>query len=190
MPPMLEVKLDPAQLEKLGNLIGAAGKNAPAALARAINHTGDKAKTAMTQALTVQTGLKRKVIVKALKVSKASASTMTYTIRSAGGDIGLKYFGARETRSGVSAAPWGRRQIYAGTFMKGGRFPNRVAISKLNGQVMKRTGSGRAPIAKQRSGLFIPVEMVSGATAAAFDTVATRDLPDRLVHELMRIIGP
>ena len=190
MAAMLEVKLDPAQLEKLGNLIGAAGKGAPAALARAINHTGDKAKTAMTRALTVQTGLQRKVIVKALRVNKATAGSLSYTIRSAGGDIGLKYFGARETRAGVSAAPWGKRQVYVGAFLKGGRFPNRVALSKTNGQVMLRTGSGRTPIEKQKSGLFLPKEMVSGATALAFETIAERDLPDRLAHELARIIGP
>lgn len=189
MAAMLEVKLDPAQLEKLANLIGAAGKNAPAALASAINHTGDKAKTAMTQALTVQTGLQKKVIVKALRVTRAGAGSLTYTIRSAGGDVSLKYFGARETRAGVSAAPWGRRQVYTGTFIKGGRFPNRVALPKLNGQVMRRESGSKLPIAKAKSGLFIPNEMVTGATAVAFNEVAERDLPDRLAHELLRVIG-
>ena len=152
MAALLEVTLDPAALVRLGNLIGQAGKNAPAALARAINHTGDKAKTAMTAALTTQTGLKRGVIVRALRVTRASAGSPTYTIRSAGGDVSLKYFGARETRAGVSAAPWGHRQVYAGAFLKGGRFPGRVAIAKFNGQVMRREGSGRLPVTKQRSG--------------------------------------
>lgn len=188
MSALLEVKLDAAQFERLGNLIGRAGKDAPTALARAINHTGDKAKTAMTRALTVQTGLKRGVIVRALKVTRASSGSLTYRINSAGGDVSLKYFGARETRAGVSAAPWGHRQVYAGTFIKGGRFPNRVAIAKFNGQVMKRDGSGRLPVAKQKSGLFIPKEMVTGATAAAFQTTAESDLPDRLAHELLRVI--
>ena len=54
---------------------------------------------------------------------------------------------------------------------------------------MKRTGSSKLPIEKQKSGLYIPAEMVKGATAAAFRTVAERDLPDRLVHELLRVIG-
>ncbi len=189
MPPMLEVRIDEGKIAALGNLIAAAGKNAPTALARAINHTGDKAKTAMTSALTVQTGLKKTIIVKALKVTRATAGSQAYTIRSAGGDVSLKYFGARETRGGVSAAPWGKRQVYAGTFMKGGRFPNRVAAARLNSQVFKREGAGRTPIVKQKSGLFIPNEMVSGATAVAFDVVAQRDLPDRLAHELLRMIG-
>lgn len=189
MPALLEVKADAAQLQRIANLIGAAGKNAPAAIARAVNHTGDKARTQMTRALTVQTGLKRQTIVRALRVTRASQSSLSYGIRSAGGDVSLKYFGARETRAGVSAAPWGRRRVYAGTFLKGGRFPRRVAITKLHGQVMERTGAGRLPIAKQKSGLFIPQEMVTGATAAAFREVAERDLPDRLAHELLRVIG-
>ncbi len=189
MAALLEVKVDPAQLNRIGNLLGQAGANAPAAIARAVNHTGDKAKTRMVRTLTVQTGLKRGVIVRALHVTKASGKgALTYTIRSAGGNVSLRYFGARETRAGVSAAPWGHRQVFAGTFMKGGRFPNRVAL-RMNGQVMQRNGSSRMPIHSVKSGLYIPNEMVSGATAAAFREVAERDLPDRLVHELLRVFG-
>ncbi|GJE45316.1 hypothetical protein [Methylobacterium soli] len=50
------------------------------ALTRALNHTGDKARTQMTRALTAQTGLKRTVIVKALRVTRASPGVLTYTI--------------------------------------------------------------------------------------------------------------
>ena len=188
----LFVTLDASALERLGNLIGAAGKNAKPALARAINHTGDKAKTQMTRALTAQTGLKRRVIVKALRVNKASPGALTYTIKSAGGNVGLKYFGARETRSGVSAAPWNNRSIYPHTFMKAGWWPNRVVKSNWNGQVFERTGSKTANMdrfQKARSGLFIPEEMVKGATAEAFNSTAAADLPGRLEHELGRALG-
>ena len=189
MPPLLEVRIDPAQLERIANLIGAAGKNANAGIARAINHTGDKAKTQMIRTLTVQTGLQRKTIVKALHVTRASGGgSMSYAIRSAGGDVSLKYFGARETAAGVSAAPFGHRRIFAGSFMKGGRFPKRVPL-RMNGQVMQRDGGSRMPIHKVKSGLYIPNEMVSGATGAAFREVVERDLPDRLIHELMRALG-
>ncbi|UDL95492.1 phage tail protein [Lichenihabitans sp. PAMC28606] len=186
---LLEVKVDPAQLERLANMIGAIGKSAPAAIARAVNHTGDKARTQMIRTLTTQTGLKRAVIVKALHVTKASgAGSMAYTISSHGGDISLKYFGARETAKGVSAAPFGQRQVFAGTFMKGGRFPKRVPL-KLGGEVFQRDGASRLGIHKIKSGVYIPKEMVSGATAAAFRSVVESDLPDRLTHELLRAIG-
>ena len=186
---LLEVKLDASKIAALASVFSALGKSFPTAIASAINHTGDKAKTQMQRAMVTQTGLRRAVIVKALKVTRASAGSSTYTIRSSGGDISLKYFGARETAAGVSAAPRGVRQTYAGAFMKGGRFPNRVTVAKFNGQVFKRAGSARNPIVKQKSGVFIPEEMVSGESAASFQAVVDRDLPDRLQHELLRALG-
>ena len=189
----LSVTLDASALQRLGNQIGAAGAKAPLALARAINHTGAKARTQMTRALVPQTGLKRRVIVKALRESKASAGALTYTIRSHGGDVRLKYFGARETAKGVSAAPWSKRSIYPGTFMKAGWWPHRVVKGNWNGQVFSRAGSktksGMDRFNVERSGLLIPEEMVSGASAAAFNSMAARDLPARLEHELGRVLG-
>ena len=191
----LFVTLDASAIARLGNQIGAAGKNAPVALARAINHTGAKARTQMVRALVPQTGLKRKTIVKALRESKAGAGGLTYTIRSHGGNIRLKHFGARETRSGVSAAPWNQRSIWAHTFMKAGWWPNRVTKSNWNGQVFERIGSrGRTASGMHRfevvrSGLFIPDEMVQGASAEAFTSAVASDLPARLEHELGRVLG-
>lgn len=181
----LEVKISAAGLVKLETQIRAAGRKAPIAIMRAINHTGDKATTAMTRALTTQTGLKRQVIVRALKKARAAPGG-SYVIRSAGGDVSLKYFGARETRSGVSAMPHGARRVFAGTFIKGALFPNRVALNK-GGQVFARTGSKRLPIVVVKSGLFIPAEMVSGETAATFYAVVDAELPARLEHELGRL---
>ncbi|MGU3665820.1 hypothetical protein ACLBX9_16700 [Methylobacterium sp. A49B] len=197
----LFVTLDASALARLGNQIGAAGKGAPLALARAINHTGAKAKTQMVRALVPQTGLKRRTIVKALRENKASAGSLTYTIKSHGGNIRLKYFGARETRAGVSAAPWNVRSVWQGSFMKAGWWPHRVVKSNWNGQVFERAGSitGNMRAGSQtrrmdrftvvKSGLFIPDEMVQGASAAAFNSTAAADLPARLERELGRILG-
>jgi hypothetical protein len=190
---LLEVKADLSQLTRLANVLGAAGKNAPLAIARAVNHTGDKAKTQMIRTLTVQTGLKRQVIVRALKPHRATPDNPVYRIDSAGGNIALKYFGARETRAGVSAAPRGQRQTFAHTFMKAGWWPKRVEKRNWNNQVFIRAGgstkTGMDKFEKVKSGVFIPDEMVTGATADAFRTVAERDLPDRLAHELLRALG-
>ena len=192
--------LDTSAIARLGNQISAAGAKAPLALARAINHTGGKAKTQMVRELTKQTGLKRGVIFRALKPMNASAGSLTYTITSRGGNVSLKYFGARETRPGVSAAPWNRRQVYFGAFMKAGWWPKRVSKGNWHGQVFRRTGgvtknardgSSRKmdKFEKVRSGLFIPHEMVTGATAAAFHREVEASLPGRLSHELGRVLG-
>jgi hypothetical protein len=184
----LELKVDTADLRKFANLMAAAGGKVEIAIARAVNHTGDKVRTAMIRSLTGQSGLPRKTIVKALKRRMAwPKRSMSYTITARGGNVHLKFFKAREAGSGVSAAPWGQRRMFPGMFIKGGRPGARVALA-MGGQVMMRTGASRLPIASQRSGLFIPDEMVTGATEAAFDTVSRAELGDRIRHELLRVL--
>lgn len=194
---MIEVRIGAEDFARLGNMLAAAGPKARHAQRRAINRAGDMARTQMIRALTAQTGLKRAVIVRALRVSRAvhggaldgvGSGGLSYAIRSRGGDVSLKFFGARETRKGVSAAPFGKRRVFASTFIKGGRFPNRVAL-KMGGQVMARVGGARLPIQAQDSGVIIPEQMVEGATRAAFFSTVERVLPDRLAHELARILG-
>lgn len=184
---------DVSGLDRLGNAIGRLSDlQRDTALMRAVNHTGDKAKTAVIRALAAQTGLKQKVIRKAVRAKRAAGAghanmSLEYVMTTRGGDISLKFFAARETRAGVTAAPFGQRQLFAGTFIKGGRFPNRVTARGLNGHVYRREGAGRGPLEFMDSGVIIPAEMVKGATADAFRTVVERDLPPRVMHEIMRI---
>lgn len=185
---VIELKLDISQWEALGAKVQAAGKSAPKALTRAINHTGNKATTQMVRALAEQTGLKIKTTRKALRKKNASGAGGAFTITSRGGNIRLKFFKARETRKGVSAAPWNKRRTYAGVFMRGGHFPNRVDLG-MNGATVKRAGSARYPLKTVKSGLFIPTEMIKGASAAAFFNTAQRELPPRLMHELGFVLG-
>ena len=98
------------------------------------------------------------------------------------------FFGARETQKGVRAAPWNKRQVYPGTFMKGGLFPIRKGMVAV-GAVVRRAGKGRHPLRGIKSGLFIPTEMVTGSSEAAFYSTVESQLPDRLAHELYRVLG-
>lgn len=179
---MLEI--DAREIDNLAKLFKLAKERAPAAIGRAIKRTGDMTKTRMVRSLTKQTGLRREVIARALKAKPAG---VTYAIKSRGGNVHLKYFKARETRKGASAAPWNKRRVYAGTFIKGGRFPHRVALN-LGGQVYRRSGAGRLPITSQRSGLYIPKEMITGATGAEFLSAVRSILPQRLQHEIAAIL--
>jgi len=179
---------DISGLQRVQNAMGRLSSDEKyTALRRAINHTGDKARTVVIRELAGQTGLKQKVIRKAVKTRRANFSSLEYVMTTRGGDISLKFFAARETRKGVTAAPRGQRQLYAGAFMKGGRFPNRKTAKGLNGHVYRRTGSGRGPLEMVDSGVIIPAEMVTGATAQAFLDVANRELPPRVMHEIGRI---
>jgi hypothetical protein len=185
---LAHIRIDTKEIANVERVFREAGPKAPIVIARALNRTGDMTVTQVVRALTEQTGLKRKTIVKAVKKKRARVGALRYELKSRGGNVALKYFGARETRRGVSAAPWNARKVFPGTFMRGGRFPARVAL-KMGGHAFARTGASRLPIAKQKSGLFIPNEMVEGKTAEAFLRTVHAVLPARLQHELAVLLG-
>lgn len=174
------------EFERFASAIATLGSGRVAAIGnRAVNRAGDQSRTQVRRALTRQTGLKRVVIVKAVRATRSTAGTLTYSMRSEGGDVALRFFAARETRKGVSAAPFGQRRIFDGAFIKGGRFPTRVDIGR-GGHVFERAGAARLPIERQKSGVSIPAEMVRGATADVFTSTVERVLPQRLAHEISR----
>lgn len=183
----MELRYDFSRLLRISNALHAAGKAMPLVITRAVNHTGLKARTAMRKVLVPQTGLTYRTISRAVR-SRNSFNGSAFTIISRGGNIRLKFFKARETTKGVTAAPWNSRRLFAGTFMKGGRFPNRKTLN-MGGAVLKRKGRSRIPLEGQRSGLFIPEEMISGQSKTAFNSTVERELPGRLAHELYRVLG-
>lgn len=180
---------------------------------RAINETGRVGGTAAARALAVQTGLPGKTTLKAVRrnVTKSTPSTLSYVINGQGGDISLRYFKPRETRAGVSAAPRGIRQTFPGSFMKAGFWPKRTDKPGWNRQVfvrantdgysynavksnpfvksgqMKRERMG-TKFRKEKSGVYIPVEMLRGETAAVWDKTAER-LEPRVIHHVNRMTG-
>lgn len=177
-----------AGLKRMDNALGRlTNEQKGHVLRRAVNHTGDKARTVVTRTLSKQTGLPYRTIRKAIKVTRANYGSLDYVMTTRGGDISLKYFKPRETRKGVTASPFGRRQLFAGSFMKAGRFPNRVTAKGLNGHVYDPDTSssewGRR-VSLVDSGVIIPAEMVSGATVDAFTALVNRELPGRVAHEI------
>lgn len=196
---MLELKWqDISGMQRLGNAMGRLDSHQRhLVLQRAVNHTGGKAETKVIRTLAKQTGLAYGVIKKAVRRGKAwgasvtkfeeGRGSLTYTISTKGGDISLKYFKARETMGGVSAAPFGKRTLFARTFIKGGLFPNRKTATGLNGHVYLRTGKGRGPLELKDSGVIIPEQMLQGATAEAFTSTVTESLPPRVLHEINRL---
>lgn len=164
-----------------------AGRQAPQVMANGLNAGGRAVRRETVAAEAEQTGLSKRIINRAQKESPATPARLVYAIRSAGGNVRLKYFGARETRGGVSAAPWNERKVFPSSFIKGGRFPERVALG-MGGHVFSRTGSSRLPIASGKSGLFIPAEMVTGETASAFTTGSSTALRT-VTHAVGRAFG-
>lgn len=160
----MDLHIDVRGLTAFAGRLQAAKGKMPETLAKAVQEVGPIATGHMKRVLPAQTGLKFKTINKALRGKSRGA---TYEIHSKGGDIRLKYFGARETAKGVTAAPWNSRRLYPATFIKSGWWPKRgKPVAK--GQVMQRVGASKYPIKQVRSGLFIPTEMVTGNSAVVF----------------------
>lgn len=137
------------------------------AYSRAINLAGRDAAKEVAPALTAQTGLPKRTAPKVLRrhVLRANASRLAYQITAKGGDVRLKFFKARETRKGVTAAPWNKRTLFHSTFMKAGFWPKRVVKPNWNRQVFRRADGSFENV---KSGLFIPEELTKGQAAAAW----------------------
>ncbi len=161
----------------------------PKALPRLVNQVGRRAKTRAVRNLTKQTGLERKVLVKAVKaVDTARPGKLLYSLRTRGGFIRLKYLKPKETRQGVVAKPFGQARLYPGAFMKGGRFPNRKTVAYFGGHVWQRHGP-RWQIHQVHSDVRIPDEMVRGDTLASFEREANETLPTRVAALIQKLIG-
>jgi hypothetical protein len=176
------------RFERAARMVGSQFEFANASR-RVVNRTGDMARTQVVRTLSRQTGLKQKIVRSAVKPHRANYDRIAYVMRARGGDISLKYFKPRETRKGVSAAPFGKRTVFSSSFMRGGRFPNRVPAPRFHGHVFERDGRERTPVTKLKSGVIIPVEMVQGETAKAFEASVRKVLPRRFAHEINRLTG-
>lgn len=176
-------------LKEFGKGIQRLNSEFPKVLPRIINQVGERSKTVVIRNLTKQTGLDRRVIVSAVgDPTRAHGAKLSYEMRTRGGNIRVKYLKAEETEDGVMAKPFGRTTLYPGAFMKGGAFPNRKTVAKFDGHAFYRLNSRGTKITFVRSGVVIPDEMTSGATAAAFDKIAGPLLKERVDKAILKLL--
>jgi len=184
----ITIKWADANLAKFGKAIHRLNTEFPKVLPQEINKVGNRVRTQVVRTLTKQTGLPKKTIQKAVGTEGATPGKLFFTMKSAGGDIRLRFFKPRETRKGVVAKPWGKHTLFAGTFMKGGKFPKRVDVAQLTPDVWRRLNKSGSRITQQRSGVRIPVEMITGATAEAFDKMAGPLLEQRVMKVIAKLL--
>lgn len=178
-------------LRHYAELLEQVNRENPVILPRIVNQVGNRAKTIVIRTLTAQTGLPRKTIVAAVgnPATARANGRLSYEMTTRGGFIRLKYLSPRETRLGVVAKPFGQPKLYAGAFMKGGRFPKRVAVPAFKGHVMQRNDVAGRKLSQVRSLVRIPHEMTVGHTKAAFERTAAPLLRERVEAMLVKRFG-
>lgn len=195
--------------------LAAIGAKANIAMRDTLNREGRAGRVKIRQALVRQTGLPARTIRKAVdpNTKPATAGRLEYKMTTYGGEISLKYFSPRETRSGVKHKSPKREGTIGGAFTKGGSFKKgRKAINNpvatghvwmrstnrssrgIRGGAVQRTASswdkasgGKWPVEKQDSGVIIPVEMVSGESRQHFTAISFR-LSDTLGKQIARYL--
>lgn len=111
----------------------------PTATSRALNLVATKMRTAMVKRVAREMGLKQKDVREGTRLIKATPKRDTALLEFRGRAFNLIRFKARQTKKGVTASPWGKRQLiphaFIATMPQGGRI---VVIRRL--RAGKRVG--------------------------------------------------
>lgn len=187
---MLNINAQTSGLKEAMEPLAAFGKRLPNAQANVLNRMLTKTRSAVVPALTRQTGLSRKIIDRAVRTARASPQNPRVMIITRGGEISFRYFGAHEVPGGVAATVRGKADFVEGGFRRSGPRGRRVMVSKLNGQVYVNTDGKRwrGHIRVEKSGVFIPYDLVSGQTAATFNRLVETDLVSEVEREIAKLL--
>ena len=143
------ITVDTRGIRELERALGDAKKRLPKEVAIAINRTAKWTTTQISRQVRDELNVKVRDVKKALSQrGKANASKLSTVVQlDKEKRLSLKYFGARQTRRGVTAkvGKKRRRTLIPDGFM--GPRPGAVAV-RLGGHAYKRTGRGRTPIVK------------------------------------------
>jgi hypothetical protein len=176
---MIEIRIEQRDriLQRFGNQLGALGDGlARRVMMRALNAEGDKGRTQVKKALVRQTGIKYGLINKAVETVRATPVSLEYVLKATGDETNLNLFNARQGKRGVSAAPWGRRQMFKHAFM----------VPAYGNRVYVRTTDDRGPL-KPLFGPNIARELVKDETADTFRK-GSAGIATRIAHEISRVL--
>lgn len=176
-------------LVRFGNQIGALGEGeAHKALARAVNRVTDTVHGRVVRAVAKQSSIPAKIVrstIKKRQVRPGSGAALEGVVYATGSPLPLQVFNPKQFSWGVRAKVWGQMQRYPSHFMYGGRWNSGKLIA--NGHVFSRTTKERKPIEKTM-GPSVPEEMVKGESARVFESTVQVMLPQRVAHELSRLL--
>jgi hypothetical protein len=177
-------------------------------VARAINHTLAKVRTASSKEIRQVYNISAKDIRQAISITKASRSNMTGFVIAKGKPIPLKAFKPRQTKQGVSVViKKGKRDLirsaflatmksgHQGVFARGeygsGSFAfRRKRLKKAGGYSLKggkyQPNNNDLNITEITT-ISVPLSFANGAVLNNLARKIEDEFPSRMVHELMRI---
>jgi len=126
----MEVKVNNNFKKALRDIGNVPRKYVQKAMVTALNKVGAEVVTQAKRELKDATGLKAGVVAKKIKKDKARRGDEEYSIFIKSRYLNVIEFGARQTKRGVSAKAWGKRKIYRGAFIGGGRNSGKRLVFK------------------------------------------------------------
>ena len=126
----MEVKVNSNFKKALRDIGNVPRKYVQKAMVTALNKVGAEVVTQAKRELKDATGLKAGVVAKKIKKDKARRGDEEYSIFIKSRYLNVIEFGARQTKRGVSAKAWGKRKIYRGAFIGGGRNSGKRLVFK------------------------------------------------------------
>jgi hypothetical protein len=110
--------------------------SAKRAFSDALNKSADKSRTQVRRALVQQSGMPYRSVAAGMHTVRSRPNTLQYEIQQDGSETNANLFRARQVRAGVSAAPWGARQVFEGTFI----------VPRYGRKVFRRMTDDRFPL--------------------------------------------
>ena len=126
----MEVKVNSNFKKALRDIGNVPRKYVQKAMVTALNKVGAEVVTQAKRELKDATGLKAGTVGKKIAKDKARRGDEEYSIFIKSRYLNVIEFGARQTKRGVSAKVWGKRKIYRGAFIGGGRNSGKQLVFK------------------------------------------------------------
>jgi hypothetical protein len=177
----MKIDIDSQSLASVKKVIESLGASIRKELNIAVSETTRQVRIKASRKLKEVIPVPVKVLKKAIAVSKKSdVSNLTSEILMIEGyPIPLKYFGAKQTKKGVT-------HKNAGVEKSRGLLPNAFVVNRFRGNVYQRTTKQRGPLAQQKGPAPSEYYKSAGVTDLALDTA--RDQLPKQINERIRFL--
>jgi hypothetical protein len=177
----MKIDIDSQSLAAVRKTIESLGANIKRELNVAVNKTASQVKIKAARKLKSVIPVPVKVLKKAIAVSKKSdvANLTSEILMIEGYPIPLRYFGAKQTKKGVT-------HKRAGAEKSRGVLPHAFIVNRYRGNIYERSSKPRGPLTQQKGPAPSEYYQSAGVTDLALDTA--RDQLPKQINERIRFL--